>query len=120
MQTAADILKHNQKIRLIGADPFTAGGYTQIPNAILCSKFLSDAAKVAYRLILSHARQKNFCFPGQETMGEGWGKSSRSVRTDLKELEKAGLLKIKQQGFGRANIYELHVRVADGKVKSLK
>lgn len=115
MEQISKVLRE-KNIRLVGADPFTGGGYTQIPNAILASKTLSDAAKVAYALLLSYAWQNDFCFPGQVTMAERWGKSERSVRTALKELEAAGYLNVKRQGLGRVNIYELHVRVSDGRI----
>lgn len=115
MEAASDILRQ-KNIRLVGADVFTASGYTQIPNAVLINPDLSDAAKVAYAILLSYAWQNDFCFPGQEKMGERWGKSERSVRTALKELEAAGYLNIKRQGLGRVNIYELNIRVCDGSV----
>ena len=117
MDTARDILNKDRNIRLLGADAFTLGGYTQVPNAILASKRLSDSAKMAYALLLSYAWQDDFCFPGQVAMAERWGKSERSVRTALKDLEEAGYLKIIRQGLGKPNIYELTLSVDDGKIR---
>lgn len=105
-----------KNIRLHGADAFTLAGYTQIPNAILSSKKLSDSAKLAYVILLSYAWNNDHCFPGQAAMGDRWGKSDRSVRKALKELEEAGYLKVTRQGLGRTNIYDLYIMVADGKI----
>ncbi|MEL6568295.1 MAG: helix-turn-helix domain-containing protein [Pseudomonadota bacterium] len=117
MQTAGDILQKDRNIKLLGADAFTLEGYTQVPNAILASKQLSDAAKIAYALLLSYAWQNDYCFPGQAAMGERWGKSERSVRTALKELETAGYLKVTRQGLGRTNLYHVVISVGRGKVR---
>ena len=117
MQTAGDILQKDRNIKHLGADAFTLAGYTQVPNAILASQQLSDAAKIAYALLLSYAWQNDYCFPGQAAMGERWGKSERSVRTALKELETAGYLKVTRQGLGRTNLYHVVISVGRGKVR---
>ncbi len=91
-------------------DAFTNLGFTQVPNAILRSAEITPAAKITYAMLLSYAWQNNFCFPGQERLAADIGVSDRSVRTYLKELETLGLLKIKQQGQGRPNLYFLDLR----------
>ena len=83
----------------------------QIPRVLWTDHNLSDQARVAYGFLLSYAWQNDFCFPGQERLATDWGKTSRSVRSSLKELEQRGYLEIKQRGLGKTNIYKLFVQV---------
>ncbi len=106
-----DILKdHN--IILKGADAASAMGFTQVPNFLLKSKKLSSGDKMTFAMLLSYAWQNDYCFPGQERLGEDLGLSERSVRTHLKALEADGLLDIKRRGQGKTNIYELNLTLA--------
>src|SRR6202047_2248410 len=92
-----DILKE-RNIEIIGADPVTRHGFTQVPNFILTKKDLSVGAKLAYAMLLKYAWDNDACFPGQMKLADDMGAGERSVRTYLKELEAAGLLEIKQRG----------------------
>ena len=65
-----DILA-DRNIELVGADAFTRHGFTQVPNPILKSKRISPGAKLAYTALLSYAWNCNYCYPGQQRMGEG-------------------------------------------------
>jgi len=98
-------------IRLIGADPMSKRGFTQVPNFILMNATLSVGAKLTYAMLLKYAWYDKKCFPGQQTLAKDMGASDRSVRNYLKELEKARFIKIVQRGLGKVNIYELHLRV---------
>lgn len=100
-------LINERNIVIKGADALTVSGFTQVPNAILKSKKISPAAKLTYAMLLSYAWQNDYCFPGQTRLADDIGVTDRSVRTYLKELEEKGLLKIKQQGQGRPNMYHL-------------
>lgn len=100
-----------RNIEIIGADPVTRHGFTQVPNFILTNKDLSVGAKLAYAMLLKYARQDDRCFPGQARLAEDMGAGERSVRTYLNEIEAAGLLEVKQQGLGRTNLYRLHLTV---------
>lgn len=104
-----DILK-DQNIVLRGADAATAMGFTQVPNFLLKSKKLSSGDKMAFAMLLSYAWQNDYCFPGQERLAKDLGLSDRSVRTNLKSLERNGLLRIKRRGQGRTNVYELDLK----------
>src|SRR5438045_7151657 len=104
-----DILK-DRNIKLIGADAATLGGFTQVPNFLLKSKKLSAGDKLAFAMLLSYAWQNDFCFPGQQRLGDDMGITDRSVRTHLKALEAEGLLIIKQRGQGKTNLYELNLK----------
>ena len=105
-----DILKE-RNIELIGADPVTRHGFTQVPNFILTKKDLSVGAKLAYAMLLKYAWANEACFPGQLTLAEDMGAAERSVRTYLKELEQADLLEIKQRGLGKTNLYRLYLTI---------
>lgn len=98
-------------IELVGADPVTLHGFTQVPNFLLTSKDVSVGAKLTYAMLLKYARQDDHCFPGQQRLAEDMGAGERSVRTYLNELETAGFLEVKQQGLGRTNLYRLHLIV---------
>jgi hypothetical protein len=105
-----DILKQ-RNIEIIGADPITRHGFTQVPNFVLTKKEISVGAKLAYAMLLKYAWNNDACFPGQVKLAEDMGAGERSVRTYLKELEAAGLLEIKQRGLGKTNLYRLYLTV---------
>ena len=105
-------LEHTKRnIEIIGADPVTRHGFTQVPNVILINKDLSVGAKLAYAMLLKYYWSNNAVFPGQQKLAEEMGSGERSVRTYLKELEAAKLLEVKQRGLGMTNLYNLHVSV---------
>ena len=105
-------LEHAKRnIEIIGADPVTRHGFTQVPNVILTNKDLSVGAKLAYAMLLKYYWANNAVFPGQLKLAEEMGSGERSVRTYLKELEDAKLLEVKQRGLGKTNLYNLHVSV---------
>jgi Helix-turn-helix domain len=105
-----DILKE-RNIELIGADPATQHGFTQVPNFILTKADVSVGAKLSYAMLLKYAWYDEGCFPGQTKLAKDMGSSERSVRSYLKELEGAALLEITQRGLGKTNLYRLHVTV---------
>lgn len=91
-----DILK-DRNIEIVGADPATRYGFTQVPNFILTKKDISVGAKLAYAILLKYAWNNDACFPGQVKLADDMGVTDRSVRTYLKELDAAELLEIKQR-----------------------
>jgi hypothetical protein len=105
-----DILRE-RNIEIIGADPVTRHGFTQVPNSILTKKDLSVGAKLAYAMLLKYAWNNDACFPGQVKLAEDMGAGERSVRDYLKELEAGGLLEITQRGLGKTNLYRLYLTV---------
>ena len=100
-----------RNIEIVGADPVTRHGFTQVPNVILTNKDLSVGGKLAYAMLLKYAWSDDACFPGQQKLSQDIGAGERSVRTYLKELEKAGLLEVTQRGLGKTNLYRLHLTV---------
>src|SRR6202043_373034 len=105
-----DILKE-RNIEIIGADPVTRHGFTQVPNFILTKKDISVGAKLAYAMLLKYAWGDDALFPGQLKHADDMGAGERSVRTYLKVLETANLLEIKQRGLGKTNLYRLHLTI---------
>lgn len=110
----ADLSAIERNIEIIGADVVTLHGFTQVPNFILTNKDLSVGAKLYYAMLLKYAREKDHCFPGQQTIAEDMGSTDRSVRTYQKELEQAGFVEITQRGLGKTNYYKLDLRVERG------
>ena len=100
-----------RNIEIVGADPVTRHGFTQVPNFILTRKELTVGAKLAYAMLLKYAWADDACFPGQLKLADDMGAGERSVRTYLKELETAGLLEITQRGLGKTNLYRLFLTV---------
>jgi len=107
----------DRNLRLKGADIATQRGWTGVPNFILESKEISVGAKLIYSMLLKYARELDDCFPGQQRLADDIGNSERSVRTWLKELEKVGLISIKQRGQGRPNLYTVHIKASFWKRK---
>lgn len=105
-----DILRE-RNIEIIGADPVTRHGFTQVPNFILTKKELSVGAKLGYAMLLKYAWGDDACFPGQAKLAEDMGSGERSVRRYLEELEKSNLLQIVQRGLGKTNLYRLFLIV---------
>ena len=105
-----DILRE-RNIEIVGADPATRYGFTQVPNFVLTKKELSVGAKLAYAMLLKYAWGDDACFPGQIKLAEDMGAGERSVRTYLKELETAGMLEITQRGLGKTNFYKLYLTI---------
>jgi hypothetical protein len=110
----ADIARN---IELVGADPATRNGFTQVPNFILTKKDLSVGGKLAYAMLLKYAWDDNACFPGQLKLAEDMGAGERSIRTYLKELETGGLLEIEQRGLGKTNLYRLFLTIKKAPAK---
>ena len=100
-----------RNIEIVGADPVTLHGFTQVPNVILTDKTLSVGAKLAYAMLLKYAWSHDACFPGQQTLANDMGAGERSIRTYLKELEDVGFLEVKQRGLGKTNLYRLFLTV---------
>jgi hypothetical protein len=100
-----------RNIEIVGADPVTRHGFTQVPNFILTNTALSVGAKLAYAMLLKYAWTDNACFPGQQKLAEDIGSGERSVRTYLNELQDANFLEVTQRGLGKTNLYRLHVTV---------
>jgi hypothetical protein len=100
-----------RNIEIVGADPATRYGFTQVPNFILKSDAISPGAKLAYAMLLHYAWQNNFCFPGQERLADDMGAGKRSVIRFMAELERAGFIAVKRRGLGQTNLYQLFLHV---------
>ena len=108
---ASRLAKIARNIEIVGADPVTRHGFTQVPNFILTMKEISVGAKLAYAMLLKYAWGDNACFPGQLKLAEDMGAGERSIRTYLKELETAGILEITQRGLGKTKLYKLYLTI---------
>ena len=118
MEQIADRVRQTARnIEIVGADPVTLHGFTQVPNVILTNKDLSVGAKLAYAMLLHYAWQNNFCFPGQERLATDIGAGKRSVIRFMAELERSGFVAVKRRGLGQTNLYQLFLRVQKPKTK---
>ena len=107
----ARLAEIQRNIEIVGADPATRYGFTQVPNFILTNKDLSVGGKLAYAMLLKYAWTDDACFPGQLRLADDMGAGERSVRSYLKELEDLGFLEVTQRGLGKTNLYKLHLTV---------
>lgn len=105
------IAERARNIEIVGADPATRFGFTQVPNFILTNTMLSVGGKLAYAMLLKYAWSDDACYPGQRKLAHDIGAGERSVRTYLKELEDAGFLEVKQRGLGKTNVYKLFLTI---------
>ncbi len=108
MKQVGDLLEKN--IKIIGADPLTHRGFTQIPNVILKSSKISGGGKLAYAMLLSYAMGADQCFPGQDRLGEDMGVSRQTANGYIKELAGLGFINIKRRGQGKSNLYEINLK----------
>lgn len=108
------VIIRERNIILRGADVLTTKGFTQVPNHVLKSEKISPGAKLAYTMLLSYAWQNDYCFPGQDRLAKDMGSGVRSVVRYIQELEQQDFIKVKRQGQGRSNLYELNL-TAKGK-----
>ena len=108
MKRVAEMLDRN--IKIIGADPLTQRGFTQIPNVILKSNQISGGAKLTYAMLLSYAMGDDQCFPGQDRLGNDIGVTRQTANQYIKELEQKGFVNIKRRGQGRSNLYEINLK----------
>ena len=108
---AGRLAEHTRNIEIVGADPVTRHGFTQVPNVILTDKALSVGGKLAYAMLLKYAWSDDACFPGQQKLANDMGSGERSIRRYLDELEAAGFLQVEQRGLGRTNLYRLFLTV---------
>ena len=54
MQRVSELIK-DRNIELVGADPATRQGFTQVPNFILTNDRISVGAKLVYAMLLKYA-----------------------------------------------------------------
>src|SRR5882757_800595 len=87
-----------KNIELDTLNPIVRGGFTQLPNFVLKNGNLSLGAKVTYAMFLHYAWQNDYCFPGQDRLGEAMGMSRTRVNEFIKELERSGLVEIRRRG----------------------
>jgi hypothetical protein len=107
--------QERQNIVLLGFDPVSAGGFTQVPNILLNEAAVSSNAKVVYSKLLSYAWNNNMVFPGQDRMAHDVGLSTATISRALHELELYEWLEIQRRGQGKTNIYVLKYRVQSKK-----
>src|SRR5665213_811648 len=109
-----DIMRE-RNIVLSGADILTQKGFTMVPNYLLISDQISPGAKLAYAMLLKYVWEKDYCFPGQETLAKEMGVTRQSVNTYLKELQQQKFIDIKRRGQGLTNVYVVYVKATTKK-----
>ncbi len=86
-------------------DPNLRLGFAQMPRPVLRAVGLSRNAKTLYALLLDYAWQDGSCFPGQVRLASDLDISVDTLKRDLDELRRYGLLTWKQRGMNQTNVY---------------
>lgn len=82
-------------------------GHIIVGNELLSNKSVCPVAKVLYLLLMRRLFQKDFCFPGRETLAKELGLSPRQVDRYIQELKVANWIKVVRRGQGKTNYYYL-------------
>ncbi len=100
-------------VRVVFDNPDLRGGFTQVPNLVLCDPLLSGTAKLCYSLLLSYAWHNRECWPSQNLLAEHLCCTTRTTIKALKELQKHKLIAIERPRLGKPNIYHI-CKLSDG------
>lgn len=77
-----------------------------VPNWLARQPAVSLGAKLTYGSLCQYANaETGIAWPGQDTLAASIGKSERSVRDYLNELERLRLIETEQLGFSKTNRY---------------
>lgn len=82
-------------------------GFTQISNKILRDSSISYGARFMYILLMSRCFQKDFSYPGIDTLTKEIGISKNTFYSYKKELVDSGWIEVKRRGQGKTNLYFL-------------
>ena len=82
-------------------------GFVHASNQLIRDTSVSPQARLLYILLMSRAFQKDFSYPGRQTLGKELGVSVRSVSTLLGELKDNAWIEVKRRGLGKTNLYFL-------------
>lgn len=82
-------------------------GFVVVGNDVLCDKSVSAPAKILYLLLMRRLFQKDYCFPGRDTLAGELNLSPRQVDRYLQELKTAKWISITRRGQGKTNVYHL-------------
>src|SRR5258707_1870725 len=105
VRSIGELIERDRNIILKGADVLTQKGFTMVPNHALVSDKISPGAKLAYAMLLKYIWEKDYCFPGQDTLAKEMGVTRQSVNAYLKELQRQKFIEIKRRGQGLTNVY---------------
>ena len=76
------------------------GSVVVLPNALLQSGLVSDAAKLVLGRLYQYAGKNETCFPGRDELSHELHMSPRKITRCLAELEDAGFLTSNRRGQG--------------------
>ena len=112
MESIKDIIPDSESVQkairtLQFKDKWLNKGFTQISNGLLRDNSVNTQARFVYFLLMSRVFQKDFAYPGQDTLGKEMGISGRQIRNLLKELIEGGWVEVERRGQGKTNIYFL-------------
>lgn len=76
-----------------------------VPEWLMRSKAVSPGAKLCYARLCRYAGKEGVAYPDQAELAEELAVSERTVRTYIRELEDAHLIRTEQRGLGQPNRY---------------
>lgn len=97
-----------KNLKLVGFDAMSRKGYFLVPRYLFDLK-ISAEAKFVYATLLSYAWNKDYSFPGQDTIAKDLSLSRDTIIRRIKELKDHKLLRVTRRGQGKPNIYHLYL-----------
>lgn len=88
-------------------DDWIKKGFIIVGNELLSDKAVSAPAKILYLLLMRRLFQKDYCYPGRDTLADELSLSPRQVDRYLQELKIAQWISIVRRGQGKTNVYYL-------------
>lgn len=104
-QSAAETLASADLVPGQPFNPYRRFVGSLVPDAIMKSGDLSATAKLCYGRLARYAGEDGRCFPSMQTLAKELRVTERAARNNVRQLERAGLLRRRSQP-GKTNWFE--------------
>src|SRR4051812_8645079 len=100
-----------RNIEIVGADPITRHGFTQVPNFILTKTDISVGAKLAYAMLLKYAWGEQAFLRGQAPLAKEMGGGKPPVPPYQKEFEPTIFWETTHRGLEKTTLSLFHLPI---------
>lgn len=98
----------NEDEHIVLAETSLGEPFTIAYDMLMVDPGLTPLAKVAYQLLMLHARGGRGAWPGMDRLCGMAAVTENTMRKALNELRARGLLRSKRRGLGRTNLYTVY------------